>query len=253
MNKSVKHTLVGILIGFLVIMLQMTILFGMFFICCRLTKVYEYGSFKYIIVGENGGIPGIFDKPVIAICNFSSSGRDQEVIDIPREIRGKPVRYIGYKRTDSLTSGCYQLYSEKLKKLYIHENIKCVYNCALPFWGLEIMLCSAKDPNLIFSEGSTSGAIKYVYRSVNESKNIGFVANIEFLNNYSTEINEGYYSLDNIKAGETIPQPAKPEREGYEFTGWYTEADCENLWDFAELPEIKEGEEFRLYAGWRRL
>ncbi len=261
MNKKTKSVLQGVLIAVLIVVLvlsfQALMLFVGFRACQKALSPYEEyfdGYFKYIIVGEDAGKPKKNDKKYVAIIDFTAWGAEQEIIDVPREINGKPVRYIGYHRQNSLMGGNYQLYNKKLKKLYIHENIQDVYSQALSAMmpGLEIMVCAAKNPNLIFSEGSTSGAIRYVYKSVNESDNVGFVANIEFLNNYSTEINDGYYSLDNIQEGETIPQPANPEREGYEFTGWYTETACENLWDFAESPEIREGDEFKLYAGWRK-
>ncbi len=251
MNKSVKHTLVGILIGFLVVMLQMTILFGGF-MAFRPYKERTEGYFRYIIVTDKMDNPSIFSKKCVAIIDFSPLGRQQEIIDIPREIGGTEVRYLGYHKMGIMTDN-YRFETANLKKLYIHENIKSIYMFTFSNVTVEeVMLCAAKDPNLIDSR-YISGAKKYVYKSVYESHRIYSVANIVFRINYLTEINDGYYSLDNIQEGETIPQPAKPEREGYEFTGWYTEADCENLWDFNISPEIKEGEEFRLYAGWRRL
>ena len=73
------------------------------------------------------------------------------------------------------------------------------------------------------------------------------------MNNYSAEINGGYYSLDNIIAGEKIPLPPDPEREGYIFDGWYIEPECINKWDFETSPVIEEDAEFRLYAGWRSI
>ena len=71
------------------------------------------------------------------------------------------------------------------------------------------------------------------------------------MNNYSDEVNGGYYRLDNIGTGETIPEPPAPEREGYTFGGWYTEPECVTAWDFGDSPRIEEGVEFRLYAKWR--
>jgi uncharacterized repeat protein (TIGR02543 family) len=77
-------------------------------------------------------------------------------------------------------------------------------------------------------------------------------ANIAFLNNYSNEINGRYYMLDNIETGSKITQPPSPEREGYEFTGWFTDADCYNIWNFDNEKGIESGDEFRLYAGWQQ-
>ncbi len=258
MNKKAKPYLKGVLIAVLIILLQVLIIFGGLFFSCRSSfnphNEYIDGYFQYIIVNGKKGTPTIFDKKYVAIIGFSALGKEQEIMDIPREIGGIEVRYIGYRKNETFTYSTYYFGSENLKKVYIHENIEWIYEGAFTQTPLEeVMLCAAKDPNLIWARGYMSEAKKYVYKSVYESHRICRVANIVFRINYLTEINDGYYSLDNIKVGETIPQPAKPEREGYEFTGWYTEANCENLWDFNVSPEIKEGEEFRLYAGWRRL
>ncbi|WP_325198988.1 InlB B-repeat-containing protein [Oscillibacter sp.] len=34
-------------------------------------------------------------------------------------------------------------------------------------------------------------------------------------------------------SGETVSKPANPAKSGYVFGGWYTEASCETVWDFA--------------------
>ena len=44
-----------------------------------------------------------------------------------------------------------------------------------------------------------------------------------------------------------------PEREGYRFVGWYTDAELKNIWDFSTEIEIEEDSEFRLYAGWQTI
>ena len=89
---------------------------------------------------------------------------------------------------------------------------------------------------------------------MNEEESNGYYpANIVFMNNYSAEMNRGYYWLDNIMMGEIISLPPMPERNGYEFTGWYTEPECINKWDFDMTLELEKDEEFRLYAGWQTL
>lgn len=78
-------------------------------------------------------------------------------------------------------------------------------------------------------------------------------ANVAFMNNYSEEINKGYYRADDIENGEKISEPPAPERKGYIFTGWYMEAEAINLWDFDTHVDMSDGEELRLYAGWRAI
>jgi uncharacterized repeat protein (TIGR02543 family) len=227
--------------------------------CDRNLKVYQDGYFQYIIVEENGGQPDKNNKEVVAVVGFTSSGMQQEVIDFPEEIDGKPLLYIGYRNPSTAANSYYHLESDKLKKVYIHENIKTVCREAFVYFSennidLDFMVCQAKSPYEIFAE--TYFGKYYIYKSVYESnafdENI-YGANIVFMNNYSTAINEGYHSLDNIKSGEKINIPKSPVRSGYEFTGWYAEPQCINAWDFNISPTIEEGAELRLYAGWRAL
>jgi hypothetical protein len=227
--------------------------------CNRNLKVYQDGYFQYVIVGENGGQPDENNKAVVAIVGFTSLGMQQEVIDFPEEIDGKPLLYIGYRNPRTVADSYYHLESDNLKKVYINKNIKTVYREAFLYFSennidLDFMVCEAKSPYEIFAEHYFGKY--YIYKSVYElnefNENI-YAANIVFMNNYSAEINEGYHSLDNIKLGEKINIPKSPVRSGYEFTGWYIEPQCINAWDFNVSPTIEEGAEFRLYAGWRTL
>jgi len=63
--------------------------------------------------------------------------------------------------------------------------------------------------------------------------------------------NDGYYWIDDIEEGEKIKTiPINPERDDYEFTGWYEEEECINK---INLEEIIMGEEtITLYAGWEK-
>ncbi len=47
--------------------------------------------------------------------------------------------------------------------------------------------------------------------------------------------------------GELLEVPAEPTREGYEFTGWYLDHACDDLWE--EEEDIIESD-ITLYAGW---
>ena len=47
--------------------------------------------------------------------------------------------------------------------------------------------------------------------------------------------------------GELLEVPEDPTREGYIFTGWYTDYSCEEVWDEAE--DIVDSD-ITLYAGW---
>ena len=49
--------------------------------------------------------------------------------------------------------------------------------------------------------------------------------------------------------GELLEVPEDPTREGYEFTGWYLDPACDELW---EEDEDKIECDITLYAGWEK-
>lgn len=49
--------------------------------------------------------------------------------------------------------------------------------------------------------------------------------------------------------GELLEEPESPEREGYSFTGWYTDRACDVQWDISS--DIVESD-MTLYAGWQK-
>lgn len=63
--------------------------------------------------------------------------------------------------------------------------------------------------------------------------------------------NNGYYWIDDCEDGEYIFNPSKPTRKGYAFTGWYTDIECNELYDIENEPFSAEIEELILYAGWQ--
>lgn len=50
--------------------------------------------------------------------------------------------------------------------------------------------------------------------------------------------------------GELLDEPEAPSREGYLFTGWYTDSGCYEQWD-ASNDTIQS--DMTLYAGWQKL
>ncbi len=48
--------------------------------------------------------------------------------------------------------------------------------------------------------------------------------------------------------GQTLEEPQPPTREGYTFTGWYTDSSCLNPWD---MKTNTVETDMTLYAGWK--
>ena len=50
--------------------------------------------------------------------------------------------------------------------------------------------------------------------------------------------------------GEPLTEPEPPTREGYRFTGWYKDYNCDEQWDIQnDTVEV----DLTLYAGWEKL
>ena len=76
-----------------------------------------------------------------------------------------------------------------------------------------------------------------------ELRNPGFT--ITFDSKGGTDV-----AAQNQMYGELLELPLPPTREGYRFTGWYTDSACYELWNVQEdTIEI----DMTLYAGWEKL
>ena len=79
------------------------------------------------------------------------------------------------------------------------------------------------------NEHTISRTISYV-----ERPNYNYIANVSYLYNYEEAPSDGYYWVDNYDSSLIEYIPPEPIREGYEFAGWYKEAECINKWDFSK-------------------
>lgn len=61
---------------------------------------------------------------------------------------------------------------------------------------------------------------------------------------------EGTPEAQKVKRNEYAQEPEAPTRDGYEFTGWYTEKGCTNKFDFENTKITKS---VALYAGWKNV
>ncbi len=50
-----------------------------------------------------------------------------------------------------------------------------------------------------------------------------------------------------VMYGDYVAEPEPPTREGYVFTGWYMDENCQYLWDM-DVSQV--GQSMTLYAGW---
>ena len=54
-------------------------------------------------------------------------------------------------------------------------------------------------------------------------------------------------SQTDVMYGDLVEEPEPPTREGYVFTGWYSDENCQYEWD---LDETQVAQSMTLYAGW---
>ena len=76
-----------------------------------------------------------------------------------------------------------------------------------------------------------------------EMRNPGFT--ITFDSKGGTDV-----ASQNQMYGELLEVPEPPTREGYTFTGWYSDSACYVLWDVAERTIETD---MTLYAGWEKI
>ena len=57
-------------------------------------------------------------------------------------------------------------------------------------------------------------------------------------------------AIQTLQYGDTVTEPDHPTREGYTFTGWYTDESCSELWEFSSRTV---SDNITLYAGWSQL
>lgn len=207
------------------------------------------GDYAYDFVEENG------IKVGIRIVTLSKQGREKERLEVPAELGGLPVLHIG-RMSDSLSQLEWHASSfrtTKLKKIVLPYSAEAVWlDCfySVPFGNKE-----GKWVEKVILTGETSRR----HFVGEEPQNMFYwtadlrfsdLSNIEYYFNYEESVNNGVYSGDHLGDGEKLIKPQyDPNREGYEFAGWYTEPECINAWDFNT--QFTGEETIRLYAKWK--
>lgn len=217
------------------------------------------GCFVYEVVTTENGEYLTEDEYYVRLRELSDYGKQQKYIIVPAELDGYPIKEIGKPH---LLAGLYtQWESEVLEKIYFQGAYETgpssfLSNCPelekilLIIGGFEDM---GFDKRSYFphteSQISTSSSIDKQF------------ANVTFRFNYEGSTNEGVWWIDDLDNEKIEVIPPSPEREGYEFGGWYKEPGCINAWNFeTDIVPAKEytedGEyvykETCLYAKWQK-
>ena len=204
---------------------------------------------EYYGVREVGDFLVDFDSnDTCAVRGTTEQGNGKRFLVIPQQIEGSPVKIFGYQ--DFLDLEKPMIESEVLEKLFVESD-------EMRFWySTDELECPAFKKIVCLKECAHRSKIRniliYFPRYTCEKYNSENLlqlnpANVSYYYNYEDAENDGYYWVDDCDYGGKIEFiPEDPKREGYEFGGWYKEAECINKWDFEAdtLPEevTKPGE-----------
>lgn len=194
---------------------------------------YESGYFRYAVKTEKGG-----EKKAYLI-GLTESGAEQANLIYPEELDGISVYGIGYVRKAVLYVGNQfvgRFGSDNLEKMFFptmpkesvnKSSISISQKTYVVYWNL-----TDYRYRVHYSKGAIFG-----YNLFEEDFSFmgyfpRYVANISYLYNYDSSPNKDYYWVDSYDESVITFIPPEPEREGYEFGGWYKEPECLNEWDF---------------------
>lgn len=223
---------------------------------CQNDSLKECGDFKYHLRDN-----------LAYVYELTEKGKEKEIIILPSELDNYKTA-LGYKK-GMLNPAEIILQSEKLETIYINSEImsktysdNAVYakisrnenmTIFLPYSNQHLQQVEQPYFNIYYSN-------EYSQFEINNIKSYnGKIANVSYYYNYDKDGYKTYY-IDDVD-GETLKNiPPLPIREGYQFDGWYKEAECINKWDFSKDLISKKTfdedgnyiyNEIILYAKWR--
>lgn len=186
---------------------------------------------------------------------------EKTAVFVPSKISGMYVTGLGFSRGMTLHTMSHQFKGERV---YFPNSIQFFCGDYIQIIDIDVFYCG-KLTNLGSLTHSTDYKNIYVpydlyeeyralYNSVSNLKSLK-AANVTYYLNYPDskyEFNE-YYYVDYYELGEKIKYiPPIPEKDGYEFGGWFKESDCINEWDFDVDTIVYNSENsiINLYAKW---
>ena len=183
-------------------------------------------------------------REYVCIRGLTDKGKELEYVVFPESIDGIPVTKIAIHTSDS-----------KAKKAYISTNIISLH---VPYWTtVSKEPVKLIDQRFTYSlENSINTPWTYVSEYaekvlVEKFNNIYLIANLCYLYNYEDSPNGGQWFVDDLDEGERIGYiPPDPVREGYKFTGWFTDKECAKSFDLNGYAYDPADGNISLYAGW---
>ena len=183
-------------------------------------------------------------REYVCIRGLTDKGKELEYVVFPESIDGIPVTKIAIHTSDS-----------KAKKAYISTSIISLH---VPYWTtVSKEPVKLIDQRFTYSlENSINTPWTYVSEYaekvlVEKFNNFYLIANLCYLYNYEDSPNGGQWFVDDLDEGERIGYiPPDPVREGYKFTGWFTDKECAKSFDLNGYAYDPADGNISLYAGW---
>lgn len=182
--------------------------------------IYTCGDFDYIVIEDDG-------EQKAAIKSLSEEGKNKQVIVMPEYLD----EYKVYGLYDQSWSSKHGSIHNNQMKLYINFEFKNKHN------KIHVNKLFTLNPSYI-SKTRVSSDYYYTYLPIsidvstinNSTADVVNNANVTYYSNYG---DNNIYWIDDYDEESLITYiPENPVREGYEFDGWYKEAECINKWDF---------------------
>ena len=182
---------------------------------------------------ESGDFVVLFYKDHCEISGTTEQGNEKKYLVIPKQIEGCEVTAFGV--TLLLGMNDPEIHSDALERIYFEAPIKLSKGPLEDCPNLEKIMYP-EVINLYRMRKTETYYPRMRYDAVydeNDSVQYANRANVSYYYNYEREDGEVYYWIDDYDYGSVIKfVPPAPEREGYEFGGWYAEPECVTAWDF---------------------
>ena len=227
-------------------------------------KIREDVDFRYLLFDEVCPTCKSVDHPHVAIWDLTETGKEKEILIIPKTINGYEVRHLGLESFPIwVTYQLGEIRSVNVRRIYLLKPVECFADLSFfhYFYSNEDGEKHSITPNLeriIFNYITDGGEYGGGYVTYDKFLNSNKIIERENVSYWIGE--EKPYWIDDFEYGEKITYiPEEPKRDGFEFVGWFKEEDCLNEWNFETdtLPKaqkMEDGEDFyaetKLYANW---
>ncbi|MCR5308573.1 MAG: InlB B-repeat-containing protein [Bacilli bacterium] len=224
--------------------------------CSEDPVIHSEGFFEYIILK-----PGRYwydgENESIAIVGFTESGLNQQSIRIPDRINDIPVEYLGYEGTNGAHAKAYIYFPKisgnvNLKNIYFFDNIRDFvtiwYNWESNDSSSQLNVFNCSKNRLV---GPIVQTFNYYWYNLDNYNSYCRYSLPNVIYSYNME-SENYYSLDIVQNGEILVEPAKPNCNGYNFTGWFLDPECINEYNFQNAISLENNDRLFLHAGWEK-